>query len=213
MLVSIQGTLVSATPLLAIIETHGLGYEVHVPVTTAEKLPRLGSPVKLHTVAIYREDAQSLYGFATLEERDLFKLLIEHVSGVGPKVALTIMSRLALPVLRSAIVSGDVGLLSKCPGIGKKTAERLVVELKDKIGLVGGPAAIDGGAAPTPVASAASATPGAAGLDTRMHDAVLALTALGYKVPDAEKAVRRAAGAGGNAAATTEELVKRALAG
>lgn len=211
MLVSIQGTLVSATPLLAVIETHGFGYEVHVPVTTAEKLPPLGSTVKLHTVAIYREDAQSLYGFATMEERDLFKLLIEHVSGVGPKVALTIMSRLSLPVLRSAIVSGDVGLLSKCPGIGKKTAERLVVELKDKIGFVGGsPAAIDGSG---PTAQASTAATGAGALDTRMHDAVLALTALGYKLPDAEKAVRKAAGTSGNASATTEELVKRALAG
>ena len=211
MIVSIQGTLVSATPLLAIVETQGLGYEVHVPITTAEKLPRVGSSVKLHTVAIYREDSQALYGFATLEERDLFKLLIEHVSGVGPKVALTIMSRLSLPVLRSAIISADIGLLSKCPGIGKKTAERLVVELKDKIGFVGGGAAV---ITPAPAEAGAAAAPASAGaLDTRMHDAVLALTALGYKLPDAEKAVRRAAAAGGSASATTEELVKRALAG
>jgi len=211
MIVSIQGTLVSATPLLAVIETHGLGYEVHVPITTAEKLPHIGSSVKLHTVAIYREDSQALYGFATLEERDLFKLLIEHVSGVGPKVALTIMSRLSLPVLRSAIISADIGLLSKCPGIGKKTAERLVVELKDKIGFVGGGAAV----IPPAPAEAGAAVPltSAGALDTRMHDAVLALTALGYKLPDAEKAVRRAASAGGSASATTEELVKRALAG
>lgn len=212
MIVSIQGTLVSATPLLAVVECQGLGYEVHVPVTTAEKLPAVGGGVKLHTVAVYREDAQTLYGFATLDERELFKLLIEHVSGVGPKVALTIMSRLSLPVLRSAIVSGDVGLLSKCPGIGKKTAERLVVELKDKIGLVGG-----GG---VHVSAAAGAVPAgtshaieAATLDTRMHDAVLALTALGYKFADAEKAVRKAASATGSASATTEDLVKRALAG
>ncbi len=210
MIVSIQGTLVSATPLLAVIETHGLGYEVHVPITTAEKLPQIGSTAKLHTVAIYREDSQALYGFATHDERDLFKLLIEHVSGVGPKVALTIMSRLSLPVLRSAIASADIGLLSKCPGIGKKTAERLVVELKDKIGLVGGGTvhvALPG----TP--AGASPAVGAAALDTRMHDAVLALTALGYKLPDAEKAVRKAAAASGSATTTTEELVKRALAG
>jgi Holliday junction DNA helicase RuvA len=212
MIVSIQGTLVSATPLVAVVETHGLGYEVHVPVTTAEKLPRVGGPVKLHTVAIYREDSQALYGFATLEERDLFKLLIEHVSGVGPKVALTIMSRLSLPVLRSAIMTADVGLLSKCPGIGKKTAERLVMELKDKIGLVGGAPIAHDGAVPLPPGAGAPAAAGSA-IDTRMHDAVLALTALGYKLPDAEKAVRRAAGASGNAATTTEELVKRALAG
>lgn len=209
MIVSIQGTLVTATPLLAVIEAQGLGYEVHVPITTAEKLPKIGAGVRLHTVAIYREDSQALYGFATHEERDLFKLLIDHVSGVGPKVALTIMSRLSLPVLRSAIMSADIGLLSKCPGIGKKTAERLVVELKDKIGLVAGGASVA-----MPAASSGSAPAiQAATLDTRMHDAVLALTALGYKLPDAEKAVRRAAGGTGQADVSTEELVKRALAG
>lgn len=211
MIVSIQGTLVSSTPLLAVIETHGLGYEVHVPVTTAEKLPTHGAAVKLHTVAIYREDSQSLYGFATTEERDFFRLLIDHVSGVGPKVALTIMSRLSLPVLRSAILSGDVGLLSKCPGIGKKTAERLVVELKDKLGLVGSPA-VSLGAVAAGAADAQSKSTGVGAADTRMHDAVLALTALGYKLPDAEKAVRRAVSAAG-ASASTEDLVKRALAG
>lgn len=208
MIVSIQGTLVSATPLLAVVENHGLGYEVHVPITTAEKLPHPGGTVKLHTVAIYREDSQSLYGFATLEERDLFRLLIDHVSGVGPKVALTIMSRLSLPILRSAILTADIGLLAKCPGIGKKTAERLVMELKDRIGLVGVPATIES-VGPTATAMDNGATSSA---DTRMHDAVLALTALGYKLPDAEKAVRRAA-SGAGADVSTEKLIKRALAG
>ncbi len=212
MIVSIQGTLVSATPLLAVVESHGLGYEVHVPITTAEKLPAVGVGVKLHTVAIYREDSQALYGFATHEEKELFRLLIDHVSGVGPKVALTIMSRLSLPVLRSAILSADVGLLSKCPGIGKKTAERLVVELKDKIGFVGARASTE-----IPGASSLNPVPGGSGdgagaLDTRMHDAMLALTALGYKLPDAEKAVRRAT-SGAGASASTEQIVKRALAG
>lgn len=204
MIVSLQGVLVSATPLAAVIEVNGIGYEVHVPVTTAERLPAAGKPVKLHIVAVYREDAQSLYGFSTLEEREFFQLVISRVSGVGPKVAITIMSRLSLPVLRSAIQSGDVALLAKCHGIGKKTAERLVVELKDKIGV---PAVgTVGGASATDRAGATLTEQ----VDTRLHDAVLALTALGYKLPEAEKAVRRIVTAGDNEL-STEELVRRAL--
>src|SRR5476651_2669155 len=134
MITSIQGTLTSASALRAVVELNGFGYEVNVPLTTAEKLPAPGATVKLHTLVIYREDAQTLYGFASAAERDFFRLMIEHVSGVGPKVALSIMSRLSLPLLEGAIRAGDVSTLAKCPGIGKKTAERLVVELKAKVG-------------------------------------------------------------------------------
>lgn len=211
MIVSLQGTLIAATPLAAVIEVNGVGYEVNVPVTTAERLPVPGQSVKVHTVAVYREDSQALYGFATIEERDFFRLLVDHVSGVGPKVALTIMSRLSLPVLRQAIIDGDVGLLSKCHGIGRKTAERLVVELKDKVGGVGGAsagAAIAGG---TAAAGSSGATPGVSSRDARMRDAVLALVQLGYKLPDAEKAVRRVS-ASADSEIATEELVRRALA-
>src|SRR4051812_7722174 len=134
MITSIQGTLTAASPLRAIVELNGFGYEVNVPLTTAEKLPVPGTNVKLHTWVIYREDAQTLYGFTTVAERDFFRLMIENVTGVGPKMALTIMSRLSLPSLESAIRMGDIATLAKCPGIGKKTAERLVVELKSKVG-------------------------------------------------------------------------------
>ena len=99
MITSIQGTLAAATPLHAIIELNGFGYEVNVPVTTAEKLPLPGAIVKLHTLVIYREDAHTLYGFTTQAERDFFRLMIEHVTGVGPKGALGIMSRLSLSSL------------------------------------------------------------------------------------------------------------------
>src|SRR5439155_9387405 len=134
MITSIQGTLTSATPLRAVVELNGFGYEVNIPVTTAEKLPTPGASVKLHTLVIYREDAQTLYGFASPAERDFFRLMIENVTGVGPKMALTIMSRLSLPSLESAIRTGDITTLAKTQGIGKKTAERLVVELKAKVG-------------------------------------------------------------------------------
>ena len=127
MITSIRGTLTESALVRAVIEVDGFGYEVNVPVTTAERLPAVGSSVKLHTLVIYREDSQTLYGFATAEDRDFFRLMIENVTGVGPKMALSIMSRLSLPLLHSAIRSGDIAALAKCPGIGRKTAERLVV--------------------------------------------------------------------------------------
>ena len=200
MITSIQGVLTSATPLHAIVELNGFGYEVNVPVTTAEKLPQPGATVKLHTLVIYREDAQTLYGFASPAERDFFRLMIENVTGVGPKMALTIMSRLSLPSLESAIRMGDITTLAKCPGIGKKTAERLVVELKAKVG--------GGDLAAGALTGAEAATTG----PSTHRDAVSALIALGYKAADADQAVRRATLALG-AQASTEALIKKALSG
>jgi len=202
MITSIQGLLTEATPLRAIVEVNGFGYEVNIPVTTAEKLPANGSTVKLHTLVIYREDNQTLYGFATTAERDFFRLMIEHVTGIGPKSALTIMSKLSLPSLEAAIRAGDVATLSKCPGIGKKTAERLVIELRGKVGATGSFDSTTLGADP-------SANDKPAG-ETKLHDAILALTALGYKAADADTAIRRATLALGPQA-TTEQLIKKAL--
>lgn len=205
MITSIQGVLVAATPLSAIIELNGLGYEVNIPVTTAERLPALGSTVKLQTLVIYREDAQTLYGFASVEDRDFFRLMIEHVTGIGPKSALTIMSKLSLTSLTSAIRDGDIATLSKCPGIGKKTAERLVVELRAKVGATGGSPAGLGGSAQGADGKGAEATG-----DHRIRDAVLALSALGYKTETADEAIRRAVLQLGPKA-TTEQLIKKAL--
>jgi len=202
MITRITGLLVSASPLTAVVEIGGFAYEVHIPVTTAERLPQTGQQVRLHTYVVYREDAQTLYGFATEEDRDFFRLLIEKVSGVGPKTALTVLSKLSLSVLKSAIVSGDVGLLAKCPGIGKKTAERLVIELRDKFTAEG--------VSTSPTGSEPSSAPDAPAGSNKIRDAVLALVALGYKAPDADKAVRQASlSLGGKA--TTETLIKQAL--
>ncbi len=205
MIVTIEGVLERASPLSAVIVVGGIGYLLHVPVTTAAKLPPIGAKAKLFTHAVYREDAQSLYGFATEEERDFFALLIDKVSGVGPKVGIGMMSKLELPSLISAISSGDANLLSKTPGIGKKTAERVIVELQDKLGAFGvgltGVATSGGGAAgfgsPTTAASSA-------------EDALLALIALGYRQADAAKSIAKAAEKLGPAA-TTEALIKAAL--
>lgn len=199
MITSIQGTLASSTLSHAIIELNGFGYEVNIPVTTAEKLSLPGANVKLHTLVIYREDAQTLYGFTTHAERDFFRLMIENVTGVGPKGALGIMGRLSLPSLEGAIRSGDIASLAKVPGIGKKTAERLVVELRAKVGTSDGSATnLNDEASPAP-----------AGESTH-RDAVAALIALGYKGSDADQAIRHAALALG-AKATTEALIKKAL--
>lgn len=201
MITSIRGPLVEATPLRAVIELSGLGYEVNIPVTTAERLPVTGQEVKLHTHVVYREDSQNLYGFATTEDRDFFRMMIDHVSGIGPKVALSIMSRLSLPLLQSAIRDGDVATLSKCPGIGKKTAERLVIELRSRIGSTPAPATAE----QAPVEGAGTATAGGA-----ISDAVAALSVLGYKTAEADKAVRQAMIALGGEA-STEQLIKHAL--
>jgi Holliday junction DNA helicase RuvA len=202
MITSISGILVSATPLHAIVETGGFGYEVHIPVTTAERLPSPGQSTKLHTLAVYREDSQTLYGFTTEEERDFFRLLVEKVTGVGPRMALSVLSKLSLSSLKGAIAAGDVALLAKCPGIGKKTAERLVIELRDKLN-------------PADLGTATGASTGATAngpvfVENKIRDAVMALVALGYKAADADKSVRQAWVAIGPAA-STEALIKKAL--
>ena len=202
MITSISGILVAATPLTAVIETGGFGYEVHVPVTTAERLPSPGQPAKLHTLAVYREDSQTLYGFTTEEERDFFRLLVEKVTGVGPKMALSVLSKLSLPMLKGAIIAGDIGLLAKCPGIGRKTAERLVIELRDKLN----PADLGSIPAAKSAAAGGTASPG----ENKLRDAAMALVALGYKAPDADKSVRQAWVALGPMA-STEALIKKAL--
>ncbi len=173
---------------------------MNVPITTAEKLPGVGQPTFLNTHVVYREDSQAIYGFATAAERDFFRLLIEKVSGVGPKVAMALMSHLSLPSLQGAIAGSDAELLSKCPGVGRKTAERIILDLKDKMGAVSAIVPAGSVAAGSPVGAAPSA----------LADAVAALVALGYRPPDADKAIRKAQAALG-ASATTEALIKKAL--
>jgi Holliday junction DNA helicase RuvA len=200
MIVVLRGKLIEASVLRVVIDAAGVGYEVNVPVTTAERLPALGQEVTLLIHHVFREDGQALYGFAQADERDFFRLLVEKVSGIGPKTALNIISRLALPILRQAIAQGDVALLSQCPGIGKKTAERLVVELKDKVG-------VDA----TGVGMTAGATPRASGVaPTPASDALAALVALGFKANEAEKGLRTALAKLGPGA-SADQLVKAAI--
>jgi len=201
----IDGIVEHATPLEVILNCNGIGYRVEVPVTTSEKIPGLGKRIRLHVHPVYREDNQALFGFINPEERDFFHLVTAKVSGIGPKIALNLMSRLSFTMLREAIARGDAALLAKCPGIGKKTAERLCIELKDKLG--GGL----GSSAGTSISgSAGSPSTPASPEAGAISDAIQALITLGFKLDHADAAVRKARQALG-AAATADALIKAAL--
>jgi Holliday junction DNA helicase RuvA len=206
MIAFIKGQLIECQLTLAILEVNGIGYEVHVPLTTVERLPSLGDAVKLFTHATYREDSQTLYGFIDRESRDFFRMIVDKVSGIGPKIALNLLGSLSLQTLKVSIASGDVAMLSKAQGLGKKTAERIVVELKDKV-------------LPKELSQDTKASPSS--LDTshqadisqnltNFQDAVSALLTLGYKATDADLAIRRASESM-DENASTEELIRLAL--
>ena len=206
MIAFIEGTLKECQLNLAVIQVSGVGYETHIPLTTSEKLPALGQQVKLFTHASYREDSQTLYGFMDRESRDFFKMIVDKVSGIGPKIALNLLGSLSLPMLKTSIASGDVGMLSKAQGLGKKTAERIVVELKDKV-LPKSEVLKPSNDGNSDKREAMDELPVEF---VTYQDAVSALLTLGYKAIDADQAVRKASESLG-ANASTEELIRRAL--
>lgn len=176
MIAQLTGTLVSKTPDSCVIDVGGVGYQVQVSLTTFSTLPDIGEKTSLAIHTHVREDVLALYGFITLQEKTVFQRLIA-ISGVGPKTALAILSGLPAEPLVKSIEDGDVARLSTIPGVGKKTAERIVIELKDRIGRDLG----------IPGATAASST--IAG----HHDAISALIHLGYPRGIAEGAMRKVA--------------------
>ncbi|WP_191487161.1 Holliday junction branch migration protein RuvA [Pseudomonas sp. FEN] len=198
----LRGTLAEKQPPHLILDVNGLGYELEVPMTTLYRLPSVGEPLTLHTHLVVREDAQLLYGFFGKRERDFFRELI-RLNGVGPKLALALMSSLEVDELVRCVQAQDTSALVRVPGVGKKTAERLLVELKDRFkawetvpsmfALV--PNQPDGVAA-VPVASAET-------------DAVSALISLGYKPQEASKAVSAIKDKG----LSSEDMIRRALKG
>ena len=197
MITFLHGKLIEALPTQVTVDVNGVGYEVLIPLSSFDKLPQPGHDVKLLTQLIVREDAHTLYGFASAAERELFRLLINNVSGIGPKTALNILSGMNAVALRGAVANGDVKALSQISGVGKKTAERIEVELRDKIGAAG-------------AWEASSAQRALSPADQKINDAVLALLALGFKQVDAHNTVRQAQSALG-AQATVEDLVRAAL--
>src|SRR5262249_4635105 len=136
MITFLNGKLVMALPTQAVVDVGGVGYEVFIPLSSYDKLPPVGQSVHILTHLHVREDAQILYGFMSAAERDLFRLLVNHVSGIGPKLALAVLSGMSVPHFKSAVVNSDIASLAKISGLGKKTAERIVLELKDKLGVV-----------------------------------------------------------------------------
>lgn len=193
----LRGKIVETLPTQATVEVGGVGYEVLIPLSSFDKLPAPGEEVKLLTHLVVREDAHILYGFMTAGERDLFRLLINTVSGIGPKIALNVLSGISAAAFRGAVATGDVKALSQISGVGKKTAERIVVELKDKIGAAG-------------AWEASSAARGLSPEDQKVNDAVLALMALGFKQIEGLEAARKAQGTFGPQA-TVEDLVRACL--
>jgi holliday junction DNA helicase RuvA len=193
----LRGKLLDALPTQVTVEVQGIGYEVLIPLSSYDKLPPLGQEAKLLTHLAVREDAHTLYGFMSSAERDLFRLLINTVSGIGPKIALNVLSGISVTAFRGAVANSDVKALSQISGVGKKTAERIVVELKDKIGAAG-------------AWEASSAQRALSPEDQKLNDAVLALMALGFKQIEAHDAVRKAQASLGPQA-TIEDLVRTCL--
>lgn len=194
MIASLRGILRYKSPTEVLVDVNGVGYAVSIPLSTFEQLGDTNSNVLLFTYLHVREDSLQLFGFATEEERFLFKLLLS-VNGIGPKIAQGILSGIGVKELRSHIASGNIGALTGIPGVGRKTAERLVVELRDRIAKMGSPGAAD----------ASSETGSMRG------DALLALTSLGYTRTTAERAIQQAWTESNGNPMTLEELIKRSL--
>lgn len=199
MIGSLRGRIAVKAPPQLLLEVGGVGYELEAPMSTFYGLPGVGEEVRLLTHLVVREDAQVLYGFATAAERQLFRNLLK-VSGVGPKIALGILSGTTVEGFAACVSSNDTAALTRIPGVGRKTAERLVIEMRDR--LSGDELAAVPGFIPE------SAAGGAEG------EAFAALVALGYKPAEASRLIK-AAGASNasDAAATTEDLIRRALQG
>jgi len=191
MIAHLRGTLLVKRPNQAIVETHGVGYDVAISIPTFSELPPVGAEVALHIHTHVREDALNLYGFLRPAEKNLFEKLLT-VSGIGPKLAITILSGMPVDEMTGAIRSGDLARLTRVPGIGKKTAERMVLELRDKL-------------PPTAGASEMAAAPAS----PVEEDVISALVNLGYQRASADKALLAARG--GNSVLSFDILFRQAL--
>ncbi|MDP9292549.1 MAG: Holliday junction branch migration protein RuvA, partial [Verrucomicrobiota bacterium] len=150
MITFLEGVLVEALPTQVVVAVHGVGYQVLIPLSSFDKLPAIGAQIKILTHLQVREDAHVLFGFMSVAERDLFRLLVNHVSGIGPKLGLAVLSGISVGNFKTAVVASDVAALSRISGLGKKTAERIVLELKDKVGVAAAWEAAGEQHAPTP---------------------------------------------------------------
>lgn len=199
MIAFLKGSVERNLPQQLVVDVNGVGYQVDVPIGSFDAV-QVGDKVKVLTYLHVRENAQTLFGFSTSDQRDLFLLLIDRVSGVGPKLAMAVLGGMTVGDFRGCVVAGDAAALSKVKGVGKKTAERVILELKDKVGVADAWQAV-----------AEAGESGGGGRAT--SEAVLALISLGYKQADANKSVTaavKALGAGADSA-SADELLRAAL--
>jgi holliday junction DNA helicase RuvA len=197
MIAKITGILESVNLTEVIVDVNGIGYEIIIPLSTFDKLPRAGAKVSLFTYLHVREDAMVLYGFATSDEKGLYKILIT-VSGIGPKLALKILSSISISSFCEAISGGDIKTLCRINGLGKRSSERLVVELKDKIKTF----------AP---ASVYQSDTGSKNISKQEEEAVLALVQLGFKYETARKSVIKISSALSSEETNSENLIRKTL--
>jgi holliday junction DNA helicase RuvA len=191
----LSGVLLRKEPPALLVDVNGVGYELEAPMTTFYDLPAVGEKVTLHTHLVVREDAHLLYGFARESQRRLFRALLK-VNGVGPRVALSVLSGLSDQEFARCVAEEDIARLTKVPGIGRKTAERLIIEMRDKL-----PSDVEISHAVSATASTEPADP--------VSEAVSALVSLGYKPPEASRMVRSLDTKG----LKTEEIIRQALRG
>jgi len=193
----LEGTLDESLPTHVVINVQGVGYHALIPLSSFDRLPAVGARVRILTHLHVREDALTLYGFHSAAERDLFRLLLHHVTGIGPKLALAVLSGMSVESFKAAVVGADAVAISRISGVGKKTADRVILELKDKVGV----------AATWEAASLARS----GGTDPAAGDAELALISLGYKQVEAHRAVAAAIKESGGGAMESADLVREAL--
>jgi Holliday junction DNA helicase RuvA len=197
MIAKITGILDRVSLTDVIVDVNGVGYELIIPLSTYDRLPKEGEKVSLHTYLSVREDAMTLYGFATLEEKELYQLLTT-VSGIGPKLALKVLSSMPVSSFCEAIVNGNIKVLSRINGLGKRTSERLVVELKEKIKTFAPEALYQSGSESEDI-------------NKQTEEAILALAQLGFKYEMARKAVLKVSSGLPAGESNSENLIRLAL--
>jgi len=199
MMVFLDGVLEEKHPTRVVVNVHGVGYEASIPLSSYDRLPSEGERVRLLTVLVVREDAHLLFGFMTEEERSAFGMLT-GISGIGPKLGLAVLSGLPVRDLKTAVAAGDVKRLGSISGVGKKTAERIVLEMRDKLGR--------GERMEAAAGAAAAGSPA----EARLRDVLQALVSLGHKPADAQRMVQAVAGEVGPDT-PLEDILRRVLSG
>jgi Holliday junction DNA helicase RuvA len=200
MIAFVRGILADSLPNQVTVDVNGVGYQAYIPLSTFDKLPHPGAEVNLLTHYHVTERDHVLYGFLTMDERDLFRLLIDRVSGIGPKLALAVLSGMPVADFKDAVIRSDLAALSRMKGVGKKTAERIVLELQDKVGVV------------QTWQDSRSAHAEHDSSRQSQTDAVLGLIALGFKQSEAQKAVTELVKSkGSDPALTADRLIRESL--